>query len=126
MCSWGRDKSLKLDEMIIFCESYRDKKGSQRAVYADNNPLQLVSGELFYTNKKVLFSSIVGFATFEQYMVVAEVSPRHTALVHGTDVHCQLYESSRAIGLKVSLDGKNFALARFPPNMHLENQVSLA
>ena len=73
VCSWGRDKSLKLDEMIIFCESYRDKKGSQRAVYADNNPMQLVSGELFYTNKKVLFPSIVGFATFEQYMVVAEV-----------------------------------------------------
>lgn len=36
----------------------------------------------------------------------------------------QMAENSRAIGLEVSLDAKNFALARFPPNMQLENQVS--
>ncbi|ORY88169.1 putative signal sequence binding protein [Leucosporidium creatinivorum] len=106
ICSWGRDKKLRIDEKIIFCESYRDKKGSQRAVYANNNPLQLVAGDYFYSNKKVLFPSIVGFATFEEYMVVAEI-----------------YEATRAIGLKVSLNGKDFALARFPPNMHLENQA---
>ncbi|GAA5912886.1 vacuolar protein sorting/targeting protein 10 [Sporobolomyces salmoneus] len=106
VCSWARDKKLKLDEKIIFCESYRDKKGSQRAVYANNNPLQLVEGDYFYSNKKTVFHSIVGFATFEEYMVVAEMA-----------------ENSRAIGLEVSLDGKNFALARFPPNMQLENQA---
>lgn len=73
VCTWGRDKRLKLDETVIFCESYRDKRGSQRAVYSDNNPLQLVSGDYFYTSKTTLFPSIVGFATFEEYMVVAEV-----------------------------------------------------
>lgn len=73
ICTWGRDKKLRIDEKIIFCESYRDKKGSQRSVYADHNPLQLVSGEYFYTHKTVLFEEIVGFATFEEYMVVAEV-----------------------------------------------------
>ena len=108
VCSWARDKKLKLDEKIIFCESYRDKKGSQRSVYSQNNPLQLIEGDYFYGgNKKVLFDSIVGFATLEEYMVVAEKA-----------------ENSRAIGLKVSLDGKNFALAKFPPNMQLENQVN--
>ncbi|GAA6013403.1 hypothetical protein JCM11491_006065 [Sporobolomyces phaffii] len=106
VCSWARDKKLKLDEKIIFCESYRDKKGSQRSVYANNNPLQLVEGDYFFQNKKTRFESIVGFATFEEYMVVAEMA-----------------ENSRAIGLKVSLDGKTFALARFPPNMELENQA---
>ncbi|GAA5949701.1 hypothetical protein JCM10213_001361 [Rhodosporidiobolus nylandii] len=106
ICSWGRDKKLKIDEKVVFCESYRDKKGSQRAVYANNNPLQLVAGEAFYTKKKVLFEQIVGFATFEEYMVVAE-----------------LYDNTRAIGLKVSMDGKTFALARFPPNMDLANQA---
>lgn len=74
VCSWGRDKSFRVDEKIIFCESYRDKKGSQRNVYTDNNPLQLVSGPNFYSKKQIVFPSIVGFATFEQYMVVAEVS----------------------------------------------------
>ena len=74
VCSWGRDKKLRIDEKIIFCESYRDKKGSQRAVYQNNNPLQLVAGEYFYSRKKVLFDNIVGFATFEEYMVAAQVS----------------------------------------------------
>ncbi|GAA5905768.1 hypothetical protein JCM6882_000453 [Rhodosporidiobolus microsporus] len=106
ICSWARDKKLKIDEKTVFCEAYRDKKGSQRAVYANNNPLQLVVGDYFYTKKKTLFEQIVGFATFEEYMVVAET-----------------YENTRAIGLKVSLDGKTFALTRFPPNMQLENQA---
>ncbi|BGO96427.1 putative Signal sequence binding protein [Rhodotorula toruloides ATCC 204091] len=106
VCSWGRDKKFRIDEKTVFCEAYRDKKGSQRAVYQNNNPLQLISGEFFYSHKTTLFDSIVGFATFENYMVVAET-----------------YENSRAIGLKVSMDGKTFALARFPPNMHLENQA---
>lgn len=73
ICSWGRDRALKLDEKVIFCESYKEKKGSQRGVFSDNNPLQLVAGEYFYANKQVLFPSINGFATFEEYMVVAEV-----------------------------------------------------
>jgi len=74
VCSWARDKKLKVDEKIIFCESYRDKKGSQRAVFANNNPLQLIEGDYFYATKKTVFEQIVGFATFEEYMVVAEVS----------------------------------------------------
>ncbi|SCZ93735.1 BZ3500_MvSof-1268-A1-R1_Chr6-3g08852 [Microbotryum saponariae] len=106
VCSWGRDKRLHIDEKIIFCESYRDKTGPQRAAYNRNNPLQLISGENFYTNRKVVFPSVVGFATFEQYMVVAELA-----------------ESTRSIGLMISLNSKDFALARFPPALHLENQA---
>lgn len=106
VCTWARDTRLKIDDKMIFCESYANKRGSQRAVYAENNPLQLVAGKALYESKKVLFHNIVGFATFEEYMVVAE-----------------LFEQTRAIGLKISLDGEHFALARFPPNMHLENQA---
>lgn len=76
ICTWGRDKKLRIDEKIIFCEAYRDKKGSQRAVVANNNPLRLIAGEYFYGTKTTLFENIVGFATFEEYMVVAEVSRR--------------------------------------------------
>lgn len=42
------------------------------------------------------------------------------------DESLQLIESTRAIGLMVSVDAKSFALARFPPYMRLENQVSSA
>lgn len=72
ICTWARDKRFKIDERIIFCESYSQNTGSQRG--ADVGSLQFVAGTNFYTNKKVIFPSIVGFATFEEYMVVAEVS----------------------------------------------------
>ncbi|SCV67566.1 BQ2448_5177 [Microbotryum intermedium] len=106
VCSWGRDKQLHIDEKIIFCESYRDKTGNQRTAFSRNNPLQLVSGDNFFSSRKVVFPSVVGFATFEQYMVVAKLA-----------------ESTRSIGLMISLNSKDFALARFPPALHLENQA---
>lgn len=71
-CSWGRDKGFKIDERTIFCESYQNKKGSQKATAG--NPLQLVSGSNFYKKKDTLFSSgVVGYATFEEFFVVAHV-----------------------------------------------------
>ena len=74
ICTWARDRNFKIDASTIFCESYKDKKGSQRS--ADPSSMQLISGANFYGSKTVLFDSIVGFATFEQYMVVAEVGQR--------------------------------------------------
>lgn len=81
-CSWARDERLKVDEKEIICESYRDKKGSQRS--ADYNPMQLVAGKNFYGQKTVLFDSVVGFATFSEFMIVAEVG-RHTN-IHRQDL----------------------------------------
>lgn len=72
ICSWARDKRFKIDERTIFCEAYANKSGSQRG--ADIGSLQFISGTNFYSTKSVLFPSVVGFATFEEYMVVAEVS----------------------------------------------------
>lgn len=72
-CSWARDTKFRVDERIIFCESYRDKQGSQRS-FTTGNPLQLIAGGDYYANKQKLFENVVGFATFEEYMVVAEVS----------------------------------------------------
>lgn len=72
-CSWGRGAHFKIDERIIICESYQHKKGSQRVT--TGNPLQLVSGSQFYKNKKTLFAGgLVGYATFEEFFVVAHVS----------------------------------------------------
>lgn len=71
VCTWARDRHLKIDERLIFCESFREKKGSQRAF--DGNPLQLIAGTNYYSNKRKLADSIAGFATFEEFMVIAEV-----------------------------------------------------
>ncbi|KPV75326.1 uncharacterized protein RHOBADRAFT_43832 [Rhodotorula graminis WP1] len=46
----------------------------------NNNPLRLVVCDYFYSNKKVLFDNIVGFPSFDEYMVVAEVSENSRAI----------------------------------------------
>lgn len=104
VCSWGRDKKFRLDERTIFCESYLHKKGSQKSM--SSNPLRLVLGKNFYGDKTTLFDSIVGFATFEEYMVVAQINE------HGDQLN-----------LHVSMDGTHFALAQFPPNLRIENKA---
>lgn len=71
-CAWARDQRLKIDEREIICESYRNKRGSQ--VGGDYNPLELVAGGNYYSNPKRLFESVVGFASFAEYLLVAQVS----------------------------------------------------
>lgn len=73
-CSWARDKRLKTDERMIICETFKKKKGSQRE--KGYNPMELVAGGGYYTKKDKLFESVVGFATFSEYLIVAEVSGR--------------------------------------------------
>ncbi|KAJ9094955.1 hypothetical protein QFC21_005747 [Naganishia friedmannii] len=103
-CGWARDARLKIDEREILCESYRDKQGSQRA--AEYNPLELIAGQQFYNKKQKLFDSVVGYATFSEYLIVAELA-----------------ESTGTLRLQVSLDGLHFAQGQFPPTMKIENRA---
>jgi hypothetical protein len=105
-CTWVRDTGFKVDETSILCESYRDKQGQQFS-FTMGNPLELIIGRDFYKDKTKLFPQIVGYATFSEYLLVAEITP-------GTN----------ALDLQVSLDGINFATGLFPPNMRLDNRVS--
>ncbi|KZV85936.1 Oligoxyloglucan reducing end-specific cellobiohydrolase [Exidia glandulosa HHB12029] len=105
-CSWARDKDLKIDEELILCESYRDKKGSQEHFRPDNNPLQFIAGGNFYAKPQKIFDNIVGFAKFSEYLIVA-----------------QLPQNANGLALQVSLDGRTFAAGLFPPNMRLENHA---
>jgi hypothetical protein len=59
---------------LILCESYRDKQGNQ-AAFGSHNPLELVIGGNFFAKdeRKRLFEQVVGFATFSEYLLVAEV-----------------------------------------------------
>ncbi|CAG8491123.1 2595_t:CDS:10, partial [Paraglomus occultum] len=90
------------DPDMAFCESYRDKAGTQRTF---GNTLQLVSFNLF-KDKKVLTQNIVGIATVEEYMVIAE-----------------LVEDGQSLRLLVTVDGKQLAPADFPPNMKMTNHA---
>lgn len=71
-CSWARDRELKIDDQLILCESYRDKKGEQ-GTFGYDNPLQFIAGGNFYKEKRKVFDSVVGFAKFSEYLLVAEV-----------------------------------------------------
>ncbi|KAJ3573829.1 hypothetical protein NP233_g2168 [Leucocoprinus birnbaumii] len=86
-CAWAADAKLDADPTEIICESWREKK--------------LVEGARFYERKKKLFDSVVGFAKFSEYLVVAELLPEQ-----------------RSLDLQVSMDGIKFAPGQFPPTMH--------
>jgi hypothetical protein len=103
-CAWARDARLKIDEREIICESYRNKRGSQLG--SDYNPIELVVGSPYYSNPQRLFDSIVGFASFAEYLLVA-----------------QLNEMAGTLSLQVSLDGYHFAEGQFPPTMRIENRA---
>ena len=71
-CAFAKDTSINADPNEIMCESFREKSGHQRFM-SGSNPLELVIGSNFYQNKKKLFDSVVGFAKFSEYLIVAEV-----------------------------------------------------
>lgn len=106
-CAFARDAAFKIDEKLILCESYRDKAGQQRT-FGPRNPLELILGREFYTKKEKLFNQVVGFATFSEYLLVAEVEA-------GTS----------SLDLQVSLNGNKFAKGLFPPDMRLDNRVRI-
>lgn len=105
-CTFARDSSFRIDETAILCESYRDKQGNQLG-FGSANPLELVIGNKYYTQKHKLFNQIVGYTTFSEYLLVAELVP-------GTG----------SLDLQVSLNGNEFAKGLFPPDMRLDNRVS--
>ncbi|WVQ82331.1 hypothetical protein IAT38_004459 [Cryptococcus sp. DSM 104549] len=103
-CAWARDQRLKIDEREIICESYKNKKGSQ--ALGEYNPLELIAGASYYSKKIKLFDAVVGFASFSEYLLVA-----------------QLNEAQGTLTLQISLDGYHFAEGQFPPSMRIENRA---
>lgn len=106
-CMWASasTKFRSPDPTGIICESYREKKGSQRA-FDSSNPLQLIYGMNYYQRHHKVLDAIEGVAVFDEFMVVAEYASRSDTLT-----------------LKISLDGLHFAAAAFPPNTKLEKRA---
>jgi hypothetical protein len=70
-CTWARSARLKIDEREILCESYQTKSGSQNS--GEYNPIEFIAGQGYYSKKIKLFDSVVGFASFSEYLLVAQV-----------------------------------------------------
>jgi Sortilin, neurotensin receptor 3, len=69
-CAFAQDAKLSADPTEIICESLKEKQGMQRLFGAQ---MQLAVGGNFYSRPKVVFESVVGFAKFSEFLVVAEV-----------------------------------------------------
>ncbi|PWN42574.1 Oligoxyloglucan reducing end-specific cellobiohydrolase [Ceraceosorus guamensis] len=103
-CAWARSPKFHVDSSSILCESYVQKTGNQHG-FGNDNHLQLILGSQFYTRKNVLFENIIGFANFEEYLVLAKIDDAR----------------SMSISLQVSLDANTFAKTQFPPNTRIDD-----
>jgi hypothetical protein len=104
-CIWGREGGIKdAHRNSIFCEQYRDQSGSQMNQYG--NPLQFVSSNDYFHDKKVVFDDIVGVTVFGKYMVVAASR-----------------NGGANLRLLVSLDGVTFATASFPASFEFSPEA---
>jgi hypothetical protein len=73
-CTWAKVQRSAVDERMIICESFVKKSGSQRSnAWATKS---LTVGENYYSRKTEAFKSIVGYTTFSEYLIVAEVRRR--------------------------------------------------
>ncbi|KAI8364623.1 hypothetical protein BD560DRAFT_165544 [Blakeslea trispora] len=100
-CIWGREGSIKdAHRNSIFCEQYREQSGNQLALFS--SPIQLVSSQNYFHDKRVVFEDIIGMTVFGKFMVVA------ASRNGGTNLR-----------LHVSLDGVTFAPASFPASFDL-------
>ncbi|KAG5643932.1 vacuolar protein sorting/targeting protein PEP1 [Asterophora parasitica] len=103
-CAFTKDKDLNADPNEILCESYPQKKGSQKKM--EGTAMELVVGGNFFARKQKMFDQVVGFAKFSEFLVVASTQP-----------------GGRSLELQVSLDGYSFAPGRFPAGMHPETHA---
>lgn len=99
-CAWVHSTVLdKTPEKLIFCERYaKDERPS------DANPIKLVASDDFFKTEQTHFEKIMGFATMEEFIVVAEV------------------KDDSSLKLDASIDGKLFAEAHFPHNFQVDKQ----
>ncbi|EGX49250.1 hypothetical protein AOL_s00078g283 [Orbilia oligospora ATCC 24927] len=99
-CRWIANSYMKkknVHDNMVFCERYANDDVK--------NGLELVTSDSFFTQQKVEFSGIKGFATMEEFINVAVVDDKKSTLK-----------------VVASLDGKTFADANFPRGFDIPHQ----
>ncbi|KIM19770.1 hypothetical protein M408DRAFT_178610, partial [Serendipita vermifera MAFF 305830] len=100
-CEFAMAMGFKSSEKGIVCASYRDKTGQQRDS-EEWNPLELTISHDWYETKEKLFDHINGFENSGNLTFVAASSL-----------------DAFSLDPYVSVDGRGFVKARFPPNIGL-------
>ncbi|KAF9114475.1 vacuolar protein sorting/targeting protein PEP1 [Mortierella sp. AM989] len=110
-CSWAQDTAFKqVNAEGIYCEQFNDRSVSQKTLMNTFSPVQLIYTETYMRSQKVLFDTIVGYAIYSDYLLVAEVGDKILYI-----------ERQKALRIAVSTDGINFNLAHYPANFDIVN-----
>ncbi|EJD34181.1 Oligoxyloglucan reducing end-specific cellobiohydrolase [Auricularia subglabra TFB-10046 SS5] len=112
-CSLARDKDLKIDQQLILCESYRDKRGDQSTFISSERPLQFIPGPHEDLRQYRWAHQVLGIPHRRAGAYLPDdAGVRHSGL--------QLPRGAHGLSLQVSLDEQNFAPGLFPRNMRME------
>lgn len=96
-CQYIGTTKVEADANLIYCAVHPPAS-------TDSSDLELVSSVDHFQSSVLLFDSIVGFAVFEEFIVVAEIFEASTLRMHA------------------SIDGKLFAHGHFPPRFDVDHQ----
>ncbi|KAL7269099.1 vacuolar protein sorting/targeting protein PEP1 [Rhizina undulata] len=101
-CKWIRGQRQNvISDKLVFCEHLEKEDGSS------NTAVQLVASDDFFKDERVHFQDIIGYATMQEFIIVASVNEDGTSLKAST-----------------SIDGKTFADALFPHNFNVPHQTA--
>ncbi|KAL8783447.1 MAG: hypothetical protein Q9195_009389 [Heterodermia aff. obscurata] len=98
-CEFIKKEGRGDSEKLVYCEQYKDEDLAQ--------PLQLVSSDNWFADKEVRFSSVVDFATMSEFIIVAAKDQ----------------QDEKSLKVDASVDGKTFADAEFPKNLHVPQKA---
>jgi hypothetical protein len=99
-CKWFRGKQTSTPNKLIFCE-HEAKEGD-----VSPDTMELLSSVNFFEDEKTHFDRIKGFATVEEFVVVAGV------------------KDDNSLQAFASVDGQNFAYAKFPHGFDVPHQTA--
>lgn len=100
LCRWIRGKLEETHEKLIFCE-HEAKEGG-----VNQETMELISSTNFFEDQNKLFDKIIGYATMQEFIVVAGV------------------KDDKSLQASTSVDGISFADAKFPHGFNVPHQTA--
>ena len=97
-CEFINEAGRGDENKLLYCEQYKDESLDQ--------PLQLKWSNNWFASENEVFGDIIDFATMSEFIVVA----------------ARKEDDHDALSCHTSVDGKNFALAQFPPAFDVPTQ----
>jgi hypothetical protein len=99
-CRWFRGKAKDTPKQLAFCE-HEAKEGDP-----NQKTMELISSVDFFVNEEKHFDRIIGFATMQEFIVVAGV------------------KDDDSLKASASIDGRTFADAHFPHGFNVPHQTA--